>query len=74
MHLQVKKKQKHKSKGSVRTVTKQVPGSCTTAVEGAKNIINATQVKADSFFNFFEPPTIPDDPKAEVDEDTQVVH
>jgi len=48
---QVKKKQKHKSKGSVRTVTKQV--------------------KADSFFNFFEPPTIPDDPKAEVDEDTQ---
>ena len=48
----VKKKQKHKSKGSVRTVTKQV--------------------KADSFFNFFDPPTIPDDPKAEVDEDTQV--
>ena len=31
------------------------------------------QVKADSFFNFFEPPTIPDDPKAEVDEDTQVM-
>ena len=31
------------------------------------------QVKADSFFNFFEPPTIPDDPKAEVDEDTQVI-
>ena len=30
------------------------------------------QVKADSFFNFFEPPTIPDDPTAEVDEDTQV--
>merc|ERR1719233_1821586 len=43
---QVKKKQKHKSKGSVRTVTKQV--------------------KADSFFNFFDPPTIPDDPKAVV--------
>merc|ERR1719391_1296109 len=50
---QVKKKQKHKSKGSVRTVTKQV--------------------KADSFFNFFDPPTIPDDPKAEVDEDTQAL-
>jgi len=48
---QVKKKQKHKSKGSVRTVTKQV--------------------KADSFFNFFDPPEVPDDPKAEVDEDTQ---
>merc|ERR1711934_865994 len=47
------KKQKHKSKGSVRTVTKQV--------------------KADSFFNFFEPPTIPDDPTAEVDEDTQAL-
>jgi len=48
---QVKKKQKHKSKGSVRTVTKQV--------------------KADSFFNFFSPPAVPDDPTAEVDEDTQ---
>merc|ERR1712010_302941 len=31
------------------------------------------QVKADSFFNFFEPPTIPDDPTAEVDEDTQAL-
>ena len=49
---QVKKKQKHKSKGSIRTVTKQV--------------------KADSFFNFFDPPIVPDDPNAEVDEDTQV--
>jgi len=48
---QVKKKQKHKSKGSVRVITKQV--------------------KADSFFNFFDPPTVPDDPNAEVDEDTQ---
>ena len=51
---QVKKKQKHKSKGSIRTVTKQV--------------------KADSFFNFFDPPVVPDDPNAEVDEDTQVGH
>jgi len=50
---QVKKKQKHKSKGSVRTITKQV--------------------KADSFFNFFEPPQVPDDPDAEVDEDTQAL-
>jgi len=47
----VKKKQKHKSKGNVRTITKQV--------------------KNDSFFNFFDPPTIPDDPEAEVDADTQ---
>merc|ERR1711894_866301 len=50
---QVKKKQKHKSKGSVRTITKQV--------------------KADSFFNFFDPPAVPDDPNAEVDEDTQAL-
>jgi len=50
---QVKKKQKHKSKGSVRVITKQV--------------------KADSFFNFFDPPTVPDDPEAEVDEDTQAL-
>lgn len=48
---QVKKKQKHKSKGNVRTITKQV--------------------KADSFFNFFDPPPVPEDPTAEVDEDTQ---
>lgn len=47
----VKKKQKHKSKGSVRTVTKTV--------------------KNDSFFNFFDPPSIPDDPEAEVDAETQ---
>merc|ERR1712193_311509 len=50
---QVKKKQKHKSKGSIRTITKQV--------------------KADSFFNFFDPPAVPDDPNAEVDEDTQAL-
>jgi len=49
----VKKKQKHKSKGSVRTITKQV--------------------KNDSFFNFFDPPAIPDDPEAEVDGDTQEI-
>jgi nucleosome assembly protein 1-like 1 len=49
----VKKKQKHKNKGNVRTITKQV--------------------KADSFFNFFDPPEVPDDPKAEVDEETQAL-
>merc|ERR1711872_888245 len=48
---QVKKKQKHKNKGSVRTITKQV--------------------KADSFFNFFGPPEVPDDPNADLDEETQ---
>ncbi|CAG9854139.1 unnamed protein product [Phyllotreta striolata] len=46
----VKKKQKHKSRGVVRTVTKTVQN--------------------DSFFNFFSPPTIPEDTKEEdVDED-----
>lgn len=47
----VKKKQKHKSKGSVRTITKTV--------------------KNDSFFNFFDPPEIPDDPEADLDGDMQ---
>merc|ERR1712203_1078387 len=47
----VKKKQKHKSKGNVRTITKQV--------------------KNDSFFNFFDPPPISDDPEADVDPETQ---
>lgn len=47
----VKKKQKHKSKGNVRTIQKQV--------------------KSDSFFNFFDPPPLPEDPDAEVDMDTQ---
>lgn len=50
----VKKKQKHKSKGSVRTVTKTV--------------------KNDSFFNFFDPPTVPEgglEGDDEVDAETQ---
>ncbi len=46
----VKKKQKHKSKGSVRTVTKTV--------------------KNDSFFNFFDPPTIPEN-EEDLDSETQ---
>ncbi|XP_043195431.1 nucleosome assembly protein 1-like 1 [Amphibalanus amphitrite] len=47
----IKKKQKHKSHGNTRTVTKTVQN--------------------DSFFNFFNPPSVPDDPEAEVDEDVQ---
>jgi len=49
----VKKKQKHKSKGNVRTVTKTV--------------------KNDSFFNFFEPPAVPDmsNEDDEIDPETQ---
>jgi len=47
----IKKKQKHKSRGSVRTVTKTVQN--------------------DSFFNFFSPPPVPEDPDAEVEEETQ---
>ncbi|GLG93387.1 Nucleosome assembly protein 1 paralog 8 [Gryllus bimaculatus] len=49
----VKKKQKHKSRGSVRTITKTVQN--------------------DSFFNFFTPPSMPEDPEAEVDEETQAL-
>jgi len=49
----IKKKQKHKSKGSVRTVTKTVQN--------------------DSFFNFFNPPTVSDDPDVEVDDDTRAL-
>ncbi|CAH1101916.1 unnamed protein product [Psylliodes chrysocephalus] len=46
----VKKKQKHKSRGVIRTVTKTIQN--------------------DSFFNFFSPPTIPEDTKEEdLDED-----
>lgn len=29
------------------------------------------QVKNDSFFNFFDPPPLPEDPEAEVDAETQ---
>merc|ERR1719273_473216 len=47
----VKKKQKHKSKGNVRTITKQV--------------------KSDSFFNFFDPPPISDNPDEDIDPETQ---
>nr|XP_021207483.1 nucleosome assembly protein isoform X2 [Bombyx mori] len=49
----IKKKQKHKSRGSVRTVTKSV--------------------QADSFFNFFNPPTLPEDPNSTVASDVQAL-
>ncbi|KAJ2941181.1 hypothetical protein O0L34_g10412 [Tuta absoluta] len=49
----VKKKQKHKSRGSVRTVTKSV--------------------QADSFFNFFSPPAMPDDPNSTLASDIQAL-
>ncbi|XP_038218820.1 nucleosome assembly protein 1-like 1 isoform X2 [Zerene cesonia] len=49
----IKKKQKHKSLGSVRTVTKTV--------------------QADSFFNFFKPPAMPEDPNLTLASDTQML-
>ncbi|XP_069362347.1 nucleosome assembly protein 1-like 1 isoform X3 [Maniola hyperantus] len=49
----IKKKQKHKSRGSVRTVTKSV--------------------QADSFFNFFTPPVMPDDANSTLASDTQAL-
>ena len=48
----VKKMQKHKSRGALRTVTKQIPN--------------------DSFFNFFNPPEVPED-ESKLDEDSQAV-
>ncbi|XP_011499909.1 PREDICTED: nucleosome assembly protein 1-like 1 [Ceratosolen solmsi marchali] len=49
----IKKNQVHKSRGSMRTVTKTVQN--------------------DSFFNFFNPPTVPDETEAEIDEETQLL-
>merc|ERR1719414_1200783 len=51
----IKKRQKHKSKGSVRTIEKKV--------------------KADSFFNFFDPPIVPtpEDGAEEMDEETEAL-
>ncbi|CRK96418.1 CLUMA_CG009834, isoform A [Clunio marinus] len=46
----VKKKQRHKARGAVRTITKQVP--------------------SDSFFNFFNPPDVPED-ESKLDEESQ---
>jgi len=51
----IKKRQKHKSKVSVRTIEKKV--------------------KADSFFNFFDPPVVPtpEDGAEEMDEETEAL-
>merc|ERR1711881_702795 len=49
----IKKKQKHKGKGTIRTVTKQIPN--------------------DSFFNFFNPPEVPEDEEEEMDPDTEAL-
>merc|ERR1711990_324411 len=51
----IKKRQKHKSKGSVRTIEKKV--------------------KADSFFNFFDPPVVPtpEEGGEEVDEEREAL-
>ncbi|KAL3266206.1 hypothetical protein HHI36_010389 [Cryptolaemus montrouzieri] len=50
----IKKKQKHKSRGVVRTVTKMVQN--------------------DSFFNFFSPPTVPEDTKeGDIDDDLHAI-
>ncbi|XP_041968987.1 nucleosome assembly protein 1-like 1 isoform X2 [Aricia agestis] len=49
----IKKKQKHKSRGSVRTITKSV--------------------QADSFFNFFAPPAMPEDPNSTLASDIQAL-
>merc|ERR1719447_1012405 len=46
----IKKKQKHKGKGTIRTVTKQIPN--------------------DSFFNFFNPPEVPEE-MDDMDGDTE---
>ncbi|CAG7717021.1 unnamed protein product [Allacma fusca] len=48
----IRKKQKHKQKGSIRTVNKPVD--------------------VPSFFNFFSPPQVPDDPENELDDETQM--
>ncbi|XP_011883121.1 PREDICTED: nucleosome assembly protein 1-like 1-B isoform X1 [Vollenhovia emeryi] len=49
----IKKNQKHKSRGSMRTVTKTVQN--------------------DSFFNFFNPPNVPEDSEADMDDETQAL-
>lgn len=48
----IKKKQKHKGRGTTRTITKTVQN--------------------DSFFNFFNPPTVPED-ESEMDEDLEAL-
>ncbi|XP_026685777.1 nucleosome assembly protein 1-like 1 [Diaphorina citri] len=40
--------------------------------KGQIRIVNKTEPN-DSFFNFFNPPTVPEDPNAEIDEETQAL-
>ncbi|XP_041365845.1 nucleosome assembly protein 1-like 1-A isoform X2 [Gigantopelta aegis] len=49
----VKKKQKHKGRGTTRTVTKTIQN--------------------DSFFNFFNPPTVPEGEEGDMDEDLEAL-
>ncbi|XP_078333231.1 nucleosome assembly protein 1-like 1 isoform X4 [Crassostrea virginica] len=49
----IKKKQKHKGRGTTRTVTKTVQN--------------------DSFFNFFNPPQVPEDEEGDMDEDLEAL-
>jgi len=48
----VKKRQKHKNRGTIRVVTKEV--------------------QTDSFFNFFSPPTVPEGPDAELEDNEEM--
>jgi len=48
----VKKRQKHKNRGTIRVVTKEV--------------------QTDSFFNFFTPPNVPEDPEAEIEDNEEM--
>lgn len=49
----VKKRQKHKNRGTIRVVTKEV--------------------QTDSFFNFFTPPTVPEDAEVEDNEEMRIL-
>ncbi|CAF1646830.1 unnamed protein product [Adineta ricciae] len=48
----VKKRQKHKNRGTIRVVTKEV--------------------QTESFFNFFKPPTVPEDADAELEDNEEM--
>jgi len=48
----VKKRQKHKNRGTIRVVTKEV--------------------QTDSFFNFFSPPTVPEGPDTELEDNDEM--
>jgi len=48
----LKKRQKHKNRGTIHVVTKEV--------------------QTDSFFNFFTPPTVPEGPDAEIEDNEEI--